>query len=74
MDGFSKNVLCPGIHRSERMHCVPWEKFQIQVALFKFCVFFDKNVVGIQQPIPNEVFGVCWENGKNDIIQKEEIR
>ena len=38
----------------------------------KFCVFFCKNVQGISQSIQNLAFGVGSENGKNDLIQKDE--
>ena len=35
----------------------------------EFCVFLSENVVKIYQ-----TFRVGWENGRNDVIQKYEIR
>ena len=40
----------------------------------KFRVFFYKNVTGILQSIQNQAFRVGWENDRNDLIQKDEIK
>ena len=72
MDGLSKNALCPAMHRSKNaLH--PMEEISDQDVFFQVLYFsvqkFSMNLTVDSEPSVSRV----PENGKNDLIQKNEM-